>query len=330
MMMEWNDGGSCVLRACIDNNASTLLIAAGDGETNESHRIFNFRYETKTITSKTSTSVKSGDSVTTNVKTFSVQLISKLYNSDEELILRADIGSGGEINSYWDKDQKEIYTDEFDISPAEDVGIPGEEAPAIAWAIAKNTALVSSLKSQKKAYREGLCDSGADVSEDYDEPGSLPIEVGFNPENASDKVVSPGITDMSKGVYYTFKAGDTEQQETYYVKIYTEAETGIFYSPEGRFTYRYTNKLYAEVYNSFGDMVNKKDMGEWYVKVYDRGTHSGYYRISNVDVNGNECVVTTTSTPTGSGKDSSSSEKFYLGIPNGAAVVSTSSAKPFE
>ncbi len=212
----WLLGGSGedsgILRAVIDDDASSLIIVAGNGAEDEAHGVFNYTYETLEISDEIKMQITSGGVVTTNTKKFSAKLISKLYNYDGELIFRAECSSKGKINGFYDGSGKELHAKRFELNRGENIGISGADAPAIAWCMAKNSERSSSFMSQKKSYREGLADSEADVTEDYSEEGSQPIIVD------DDKVTEPGVTDMLSGVYYDF--------ENAYVRVFKDGKPG--------------------------------------------------------------------------------------------------------
>lgn len=330
------DGGASggILRAVIDDDTSSLTIVAGDGEATESHDVYNYTYEPLEIADEIKTQIKSGDTVTTNTKQFAVKLISKLYNASGGLIFRAECNSKGKIKGFFDGSEKELYTNSFELNRDENIGISGADAPAIAWCMAKNAERSNAFSSQKKSYREGLDDSGADVTEDYTEDGSLPIEIETDPEDPAKKVTIPGITDMSSGVYYTFAAGgDEEEKPLYYLRIYKDDETGRESSPEGMSTYYYTGHLCYDIYNSFGELISSDKFGGvteyhlWYMKSFYRGTPIGYEWVSGIEVRGDQWTIKRTWLYGDEEKIYYDSGRFPL--PSNAYVVSTSGNSPF-
>ena len=211
-------GGEGYLRAIIDDDASSLIIVAGNGAEDEAHSVFNYTYETFKISDVIKTQVKSGDIVTTTTKEFSARLISKLYNASEELIFRTECSSKGKIKSFYDGSGKEIFAENFDLNIGENIGITGADAPAIAWCMAKNSESSSSLTEQKEAYKAGY--------EDMDESAKEVIELDEDiPDGIVDYDVDLDSTlfdEDSDGVYLLFIKAPTNEKG--YVHIYNDGK----------------------------------------------------------------------------------------------------------
>lgn len=292
-LIDGGTGGSGgVLRAVIDNDSSSLIIAAGDAQENESHSIYNYTYETSEISDEIKMKITSGSVTTTKTKKFSAKLISKLYNSSGELIMRADFNSKGKATGFYDKDNTKIHIENFDLNIGENIVIYGADAPAIAWCMAKNSERASSFISQEKSYRDGIKDSGADAVEDYDEEGSVPIEIAQDKNNPDSESSDPCYTDMSSG--YTFTASADGKSPTYYIKIYKDDSSGTDMSPSGWVYNYYAGHLCYEIYQADGTLYTSGTFGDnglndyWYVKsehMRYQGIY-GYGWVSGIKVGG--------------------------------------------
>lgn len=209
-------GGDGILRAIIDDDTSSLIIAAGDGADDESHGVYNYTYETLEISDSITMQTTSGSTTATKTKTFSAKLISKLYNADGTLIFRAECRSNGKITGFFDKDNAEIYTEKFELNLGEGVGISGADAPAIAWCMAKNSERSDALTAQREAYKDGFKEADETSKEVIDLDEDIPDGV----VNYDVDLDSTLFDEDSDGVYLKFLNPATE--ETSYVHIYND------------------------------------------------------------------------------------------------------------
>lgn len=253
-LLEGGSGSGGILRAVIDDDASRLTIIAGNGAEDEFHGVFNYTYEPLEISDEIKTQIKSGNIVTTKTKKFSARLISKLYNASGELVFRAECSSKGKPKGFYDGSGKEIFAENFDPNIGENIGISGADAPAIAWCMAKNSERSSSFMSQKKSYREGMDDSGADAVEDYSEEGSVPIEITQDKNNPDSKTSEPCYSGLDRGFVYTVSDGGGEAAE-YQLKIYSTDESGQSVSADGRMYGTYKGRLWYDIYDMSGNLV---------------------------------------------------------------------------
>ena len=259
-LIDGGTGGSGVLRAVIDDDSSNLTIAAGDAQENESHSVYNYTYETSEISDEIKMKITSGSVTTTKTKKFSAKLISKLYNSAGELIMRADFNSKGKATGFYDKNNTKIHIENFDLNIGENIGIYGADAPAIAWCMAKNSERASSFISQEKSYREGMDDSGADAVEDYSEEGSVPIEIVQDKNNPDSKSSEPCYSGLDKGFVYTVSDSGGEAAE-YQLKVYSTSNSGSCSSSDGTVHGNYKGQLCYDVYDMDGKLITNGTFG---------------------------------------------------------------------
>ncbi len=260
----WLLGGSGedsgILRAVIDDDASSLIIVAGNGAEDEAHGVFNYTYETLEISDEIKMQITSGGVVTTNTKKFSAKLISKLYNYDGELIFRAECSSKGKINGFYDGSGKELHSKHFELNRGENIGISGADAPAIAWCMAKNSERSDAFNSQKKSYREGMDDSGADAVEDYNEEGAAPIEIVQDKNNPDSKSSEPCYSGLDMGFVYTVSDSGGEAAE-YQLKVYSTSDSGRCSSSDGTVGGTYKGQLCYDIYDMDGNLITNGTFG---------------------------------------------------------------------
>lgn len=260
----YNDGAgresSGILRAVIDDDASSLIIVAGNGAEDEAHSVFNYTYETLEISDEIKIQTTLGDVTTTNTKSFSARMISKLYNYDGELIFRAECSSKGKINGFYDGSGKELHAKRFELNRGENIGISGADAPAIAWCMAKNSERSSSLISQKRSYRDGVEDSGADAVEDYNEEGAAPIEIVQDKNNPDSKSSEPCYSGLDMGFVYTVSDSGGETAE-YQLKVYSTSDSGKCSSSDGTVSGTYKGQLCYDIYDMDGNLITNGTFG---------------------------------------------------------------------
>lgn len=257
------DGGESggTLRAVIDDDISSLTIVSAYGAEDESHGVYNYTYEPLEISDEIKMQITSGDTVTTNTKKFSAKLISKLYNYDGELIFRAECSSKGKIKGFFDGSGKELYIQRFELNRGENIGISGADAPAIAWCMAKNSERSDAFSSQKKSYREGMDDSGADAVEDYSEEGSVPIELVQDKNDPGSKSSVPCYSGLDKGFVYTVSDSGGEAAE-YQLKVYSTSDSGWCSSSDGTVGGTYKGRLCYDIYDMGGELITSGTFGE--------------------------------------------------------------------
>lgn len=253
-------GGEGYLRAVIDDDASSLTIIAGNGAEDEAHGVFNYTYETLEISDEIKMQITSGGVVTTNTKKFSAKLISKLYNYDGELIFRAECSSKGKIKGFYDGSGKELHSKHFELNRGENIGISGADAPAIAWCMAKNSERSDAFNSQKKSYREGMDDSGADAVEDYNEEGAAPIEIVQDKNNPDSKSSEPCYSGLDMGFVYTVSDSGGEAAE-YQLKVYSTSDSGRCSSSDGTVGGTYKGQLCYDIYDMDGNLITNGTFG---------------------------------------------------------------------
>lgn len=267
-LIDGGADGSGVLRAVIDDDSSNLTIAAGDAQENESHSIYNYTYETFEVSEEIKIQTASGSVTTTTTKKFSAKLISKLYNSAGELIMRADFNSKGKASGYYDKDNSEIFLENFELNICENIGIYGADAPAIAWCMAKNSERNNSLTEQKKAYKSGCKDTDETAKEVIELDEDIP---GGSVDYTAD-LDSTLFDENSDGVYLQFFNAATD--ETSYIHIYNDGKAKIRSNGSG-FLYGYGN-IRVEAIGS-GITVESDHpwmWGEWSESVF-KSTYQG-------------------------------------------------------
>lgn len=246
----------------------------------------------------------------------------------------------GEIlqNSIWLMEQYGLKL------PEKNSRLAGTDAVAIAYAIARNQESASSLQQLKKAYRDGtLNGDDENTSEEYTEDGSQPIGIDQDPTNPNPdkKPTSPGITDMSEngGVFYTAET-DGETPEQYYIKIYTDGETGSDTAGEGtgRVSYVYTYHLCYAIYYADGTLKTSGTFGGnggisrnyWYYKVRVNGVYTAYYWISGVSINGNKYTVTISGLVVSTGKQTTEQiTGTFTSLPDNVSITTTTNVNPF-
>lgn len=228
--------------------------------------------------------------------------------------------------------------------PEKDSRLAGTDAVAIAYAIARNQESAAALQEIKKAYRDGtLNGDDENTSEEYTEDGSQPIGIDQDPTNPNPdkKPTSPGITDMSEngGVFYTAET-DGETPEQYYIKIYTDGETGSDIAGEGtgQVSYVYTYHLCYAIYYADGTLKTSGTFGGnggisrnyWYYKVRVNGVYTAYYWISGVSINGNKYTVTISGLVVSTGKQTTEQiTGTFTSLPDNVSITTTTNVNPF-
>ncbi len=168
----------------------------------------------------------------THSETFTAKIINALYDVSGSLILSAECNSKGDISAYFDKNNLQIFTSDFEKNIAGNISGFNADAAAIAYAIAKNSEQKSSLDKQKKAYQKGIKkgseNGGNPVRELFEEDvpdGVVNYDVDLNSANDFDE--------NADGIYLTFSNPQT--QETGYIHIYNDGKPALLYgNPVGK------------------------------------------------------------------------------------------------
>lgn len=347
-----NGGGGTVgkLKAIVDDGAANLSVILTDSSTLAE---YTYTYIAKTITASVTTSVTSGETTTTRTKSWSKYLIDKLYDVSGSMVAQAVYSDEekGIVSHYLDSNNNIIYIDggysaEGLETGAELIGA-NINAVAIAYTIARNQESASALQDIKKAYREGVkrgndgVDNDDYVDEVIDDDGNTPIEPPMdedNPDNADKRG-----TDM----YYTVQSGEGETAETYYVRIYTQNETGENYNDTRVYKYAWTYTLAYDLYDSEGKAISAENgistyysnlvapSNAWYFKTsyinyrYENSGYNIYMYVEKVEFVGQTIIVHYVTIHAKTGETQRGTSTTIVNVPEGATVVHTNSEKPF-
>lgn len=226
--------------------------------------------------------------------------------------------------------------------------LAGTDAVAIAYAIARNQESAAALQEMKKAYREGVKRGNDGVTQDdnyvdevIDDSGSTPIEPLVDPNKPDD------IDKRGADVYYTIQSGSGETATTYYLRIYTTDETGERGNDTGMYKYAWTYTLVYDLYDSNGQSVIDKQpistrysagvapLNAWYFKPsyvnyrYEDTSYNIYMYVEKVECSGQYITVHFVTVHAKTGEVYHGRNTTTVGVPEGATVVHTNSAKPF-
>lgn len=109
------------------------------------------------------------------------------------------------------------------------------DAAAITWAIKSNIDSSACMDNQMKMYRKGVSD-GKDkdtiIEEDWTTDNTdITIDIDSDDENGiPDGGLGPGFTNLEKGVFWVFSAGDGSDTSDVYVRLWTDPNDVRYYS----------------------------------------------------------------------------------------------------